>query len=48
MKPATYDGKTPWIDYKAHFDMCSELNNWADEEKGLHLALCLQPVRKLC
>jgi hypothetical protein len=23
VKPATYDGKGPWLDYKSHFDACS-------------------------
>ena len=27
VKPATFDGSTSWLDYKTHFDMCSELNN---------------------
>ena len=27
-KPATFDGSTSWIDYRSHFYMFSELNNW--------------------
>ena len=26
IKPATYDGTSSWVDYKAHFDVCAELN----------------------
>jgi hypothetical protein len=29
VKPATYDGKGPWLDYKSHFDACSEINHWS-------------------
>jgi hypothetical protein len=35
VKPATYDGKGPWLDYKSHFDACSEINHWSDKEKRL-------------
>jgi hypothetical protein len=38
VKPATYDGKGPWLDYKSHFDACSEINHWSDKEKGLYQA----------
>ena len=24
VKPESYDGKGPWIDYKSHFDACSQ------------------------
>ena len=26
MKPATFDGSVGWMDYKAHYDACAELN----------------------
>jgi hypothetical protein len=35
VKPATYDGKGPRLDYKSHFDACSGINHWSDKEKGL-------------
>ena len=42
MKPATFDGTVAWMDYKAHFDACSELNGWTDEQKGLYLSVFLR------
>ena len=42
IKPATYDGKGPWIDYKSHFDACAHINGWTDTEKGLYLAVALR------
>ena len=42
IKPATYDGKGPWLDYKSHFDVCAKINNWTDTEKGLYLAVSLR------
>ena len=41
-KPATFDGSTSWIDYRSHFDMCSELNNWTVQQKGLYLGVSLR------
>ena len=41
-KPATFDGSTSWIDYRSHFDMCSELNNWTVKLKGLYLGVSLR------
>ena len=41
-KPATFDGSTSWIDYRSHFDMCSELNNWTIKQKGLYLGVSLR------
>ena len=37
-KPATFDGSTSWIDYRSHFDMCSELNNWTVKQKGVRFS----------
>ena len=42
MKPATFDGSTSWIDYRSHFDMCAELNNWTNQQKGLYLGVSLR------
>ena len=42
IKPATFDGKSSWIDFKSHFDICAELNGWSENEKGLHLAVSLR------
>ena len=41
-KPATFDGNTSWIDYRSHFHMCSELNNWTVKQKGLYLGVSLR------
>lgn len=42
MKPATFDGTAAWMDYKAHFEACAELNNWTNEQKGLYLSVSLR------
>ena len=42
IKPATFDGKSSWIDFRSHFDICAELNGWSKQEKGLHLAVSLR------
>ena len=42
IKPATYDGTSSWVDYKAHFDVCAELNGWSEKEKGMYLAVSLR------
>ena len=42
MKPATYDGSVAWMDYEAHFDACSELYGWTDQQKGLYLSVSLR------
>ena len=41
-KPATFDGSTSWIDYRSHFDMYSELNNWTVQHKCLYLGVSLR------
>ena len=41
-KPATFDGSTSWIDYRTHFDMCAEINNWTIQQKGLYLGVSLR------
>ena len=42
MKPATYDGVGSCIDYRAHFEACSDINIWNDREKSLYLAASLR------
>ncbi|KAK3086715.1 hypothetical protein FSP39_022396 [Pinctada imbricata] len=42
VKPATYNGKSSWIDFKWHFDICAQLNEWSEDEKGLYLAVALR------
>lgn len=42
VKPATFDGTGPRLDYKAHFDAVAEINGWNQTEKGLYLAVLLR------
>ena len=42
IKPATFDGSGNWLDYKAHFEVCAQLNGWSNEEKGMYLAVSLR------
>ena len=42
IKPATFDGSGNWLDYKAHFEVCTELNGWTQHEKGMYLAVSLR------
>ena len=42
VKTATYDGSTSWLDYKAHFETCAEINKWSYLEKRLYLAVSLR------
>ena len=42
IKPATFDGTGNWLDYKAHFEVCAQLNGWSEQEKGLYLAVSLR------
>jgi hypothetical protein len=41
MKPSTYDGLTPYEDYRVQFHMMAELNGWDKKAKALYLAGCL-------
>jgi hypothetical protein len=41
MKPSSYDGLTPYEDYRVQFQMLSDLNKWSLENKALYLAGCL-------
>ena len=37
---------TSWLDYKSHFDACSRINQWSENEKGLYLAVvCVDKPR---
>ena len=40
--PSTFEGTTPWIDFKTHFKCCAVLNEWDDKQKGLFLAVSLR------
>lgn len=42
VKAATFDGTSSWLDYKAHFETCAEINNWSYGDKGLYLAVALR------
>ena len=42
IKPATFDGSVAWLDYKAHFEACAELNGWTNAQKGLYLSVSLR------
>ena len=42
VKAATYDGSNSWLDYKAHFETCADINNWSYAERGLFLAVSLR------
>ncbi|XP_065923756.1 uncharacterized protein [Magallana gigas] len=42
IKPATYDGSGPWLDYHAHFEACADINGWSYATKGLYLAVSLR------
>ncbi|KAK3090376.1 hypothetical protein FSP39_011314 [Pinctada imbricata] len=42
IKPAIYDGTTPWLDYKSHFEACAQLCEWSEVEKGLFLSVSLR------
>lgn len=42
MKPATFDGSSNWLNYKAHFEVKAELNSWYIRPKGLYSAASLR------
>ena len=44
MKPATYGGKSSWLDYKSHFEACATLHvgHWSEEDKAMYLAVSLR------
>ncbi|CAC5403899.1 unnamed protein product [Mytilus coruscus] len=39
IKPSKYDGSTSWMDYLAHFEMCTLVNMWSNTRKTLVFAL---------
>ncbi|CAC5403728.1 unnamed protein product [Mytilus coruscus] len=39
IKPSKYDGSTYWMDYLAHFEMCTLVNMWSEHQKDLVNAL---------
>ena len=46
VKPDTYDGTNDWDEYLTHFELCSELGRWQENEKTLALAASLRgPAR---
>ena len=46
VKPDTYDGTGDWEEYLSHFELCSELGRWQEQEKTLALAASLRgPAR---
>ncbi|CAC5373136.1 unnamed protein product [Mytilus coruscus] len=42
VKPATYEGTSSWLDFKSHFEACSSINNWSEQDKRLYLAVALR------
>ncbi|XP_072177220.1 uncharacterized protein [Diadema setosum] len=40
--PEKFTGRTPWADYRRHFEVCKRLNAWDDVEAGQYLATRLQ------
>ena len=42
IKPTTFDGFGNWLDYRAHFEVCTELNGWTEKERGMYLAVSLR------
>lgn len=42
MKPDTFDGSKPWLDYFAHFEICTQLNEWTEKDQAVFLAASLR------
>ncbi len=42
VKPDFYDGVGMWTDYQSHFEACSDINGWTNEEKASYLAVYLR------
>ena len=40
--PDQYDGKTSWIDYLAHFEICCEINGWNFAQRTQYLSVSLR------
>ena len=41
VRPAVFNGSTPWEDYKARFDLVAGLNSWDQATKTTYLAVSL-------
>ena len=41
VRPAVFNGSTPWEDYKAQFDLVAGLNSWHQATKATYLAVSL-------
>ena len=37
-----YDGKTSWLDYLAHFEICSDINGWSRQQRTQYLSVSLR------
>ena len=40
--PDQYDGKTSWLDYLAHFEICSDINGWNRQQCTQYLSVSLR------
>ena len=40
--PDRFDGKTPWKDYRRHFEACKLANGWNDNQAAIFLAASLK------
>ena len=40
--PDRFDGKTPWKDYRCHFEACKLANGWDDNQAAIFLAASLK------
>lgn len=40
--PELYDGRNPFSDYLAHFEIIGRINDWSENEKGTYLAASLR------
>ena len=42
IKPATFNGSKYCLDFRAHFEVCAELNWWTEKERGMYLVVSLR------
>ncbi len=42
--PMKFDGQTAWQDFKVHFEMIADLNNWDEVQKSTYLAVRLKTL----
>lgn len=40
--PDTFDGRSSWQEFLAHFQNCAEINEWDNKEKGMYLRVSLR------